>query len=438
MAVKISSVEPDSPAHFAGLRAGDTLISINEHEIIDVLDYRFYETDRCLHIQVKDTDGEVRTVDIRKGQYESIGLDFETYLMDKQRSCANKCIFCFIDQLPKGMRPSLYFKDDDSRLSFLFGNYITLTNLSKREVDRILQMHISPVNVSVHTTNPELRVKMMGNRFAGRSLDVLWRLAEGGIHLNCQVVLCPGINDGAELERTLTDLGRYVPNVQSIAMVPLGVTRFREGLYPLTPYTKEGAQEVIRIVDHFGDAFQVKCGSRVCYASDEVYLLAQQPIPEPAYYGDFDQLENGVGLFASMKQEFHFAMDNCNLPQKPRHISLATGTSAGPFLHSLLDELRRKCNNFQCTVYPVKNRFFGETITVAGLVTGGDLISQLRGKDLGDELLIPSVMLRHEGDLFLDDIALEQVQQELGVPVHVVPNDGYELFLAVTGSEEDV
>lgn len=439
MAVKIAGVQPDSPAAAAGIQAGDTLVSINGHAIVDVLDYRFYETERRLELLLRDAAGQARALSIHKGQYESIGLDFETYLMDKEHACANKCVFCFIDQLPKGLRPSLYFKDDDARLSFLFGNYVTLTNMSEREIDRICQMHISPINISVHTTNPALRVQMMGNARAGKVLAYLPKLAAGGIQMNLQVVLCRGLNDGAELARTLADLGALLPAVQSIALVPLGVTKFREGLYPLTPYDRDSARAVVRMVEAFGERFLRAHGKRVCYAADEFYLEAELPIPEPAFYGDFDQLENGVGMMASMRQEFGFGLENCTPGgDPPRHISIATGTAAAAFMRTLVAQLRAPFPRLRCDVHAVLNDFFGHSITVAGLVTGGDLIRQLKGKDLGQELLIPSCMLRHEGDLFLDDVSLEQAQAALGVPVRTVPNDGYELFLAVTGREEDV
>lgn len=439
MSVTISSVVPGSAAQKAGILPGETLISINQNDICDILDYRFYETEKKLRILLQDTAGRKREVVIRKGEYQAIGLEFETYLMDQQHSCRNRCIFCFIDQLPKGLRKSLYFKDDDSRLSFLFGNYITLTNLSEHEVSRIIKMHISPINISVHTTNPELRVKMMGNRFAGESLRILYRFAEAGIRLNCQMVLCPGINDGPELERSLNDLLPLYPAVQSIALVPVGLTRYREGLYPLEPYNRDTARAVIEIAERYGQTMYEKHGVRICYAADEFYLKAELPIPEAAFYGDFDQLENGVGLMANMKEEFADALEDLpEHPEKlpPRRITLATGAAAAPFLDTLLDELRQKCHNLTCNVVPILNHFFGERINVAGLITGSDLKEQLHGKELGEELLLPAVMLRHEGDLFLDDISLVELEEELGVPIRLVPEDGYAFYRAVMGIEE--
>ena len=436
MPVKILAVEPGGPASHAGVRPGETLLSINGNEICDILDYRFYETDRHLSIVLRDDAGAERTVQIRKGQYESIGLEFETYLMDQQHSCTNRCIFCFIDQLPKGLRKSLYFKDDDSRLSFLFGNYVTLTNLKEREVDRIIKMHISPINISVHTTNPELRVKMMGNRFAGKSLDILYRFAKAGIKLNCQIVLCRDINDGEELDRTLKDLTSLWPSVQSVAVVPLGLTKYRQGLYPLTGYDSETARAVVRQLERWGDRCEQKYGQRICYAADEFYLKAQLPIPPAPFYGDFDQLENGVGLMASLKQEFLDALEDFVPPASSRKVTLATGVAAHPFLDTLLDELRQRCHNLTCNVVPIVNDFFGDTITVAGLVAGGDLLNQLRGRELGDALLLPDVMLRREGDIFLDDVSLEELSEALQIQIITVPNDGYALLDAVVGREE--
>lgn len=436
MPVKILAVEPGGAASHAGVRPGETLLSINGNEICDILDYRFYETDRHLSIVLRDDAGAERTVQIRKGQYESIGLEFETYLMDQQHSCTNRCIFCFIDQLPKGLRKSLYFKDDDSRLSFLFGNYVTLTNLKEREVDRIIKMHISPINISVHTTNPELRVKMMGNRFAGKSLDILYRFAKAGIKLNCQIVLCRDINDGEELDRTLKDLTSLWPSVQSVAVVPLGLTKYRQGLYPLTGYDSETARAVVRQLERWGDRCEQKYGQRICYAADEFYLKAQLPIPPAPFYGDFDQLENGVGLMASLKQEFLDALEDFVPPASSRKVTLATGVAAHPFLDTLLDELRQRCHNLTCNVVPIVNDFFGDTITVAGLVTGGDLLKQLRGRELGDALLLPDVMLRREGDIFLDDVSLEELSEALQIQIITVPNDGYALLDAVVGRGE--
>ena len=440
MAVRITGVDARSAAEKAGICAGETLVSMNGHEIADILDFRFYETEANLHLLLCSEQGEERTVSLRKRQYDSIGLQFETYLMDRQRSCRNRCIFCFIDQLPKGMRKSLYFKDDDSRLSFLFGNYITLTNLSEREVERILHMHISPINVSVHTTNPELRCKMMGNRFAGQCLSILKRLAEGGIHLNCQLVLCPGINDGEELQRTLDDLYALGENLQSIACVPVGVTRYREGLYPLTTYTRETAAVVIDQVEAYGDHFCRTRGARTVYVSDEFYLLAGRELPGEDFYEDIAQLENCVGLLTSLKSEFEDALFTLTEEEKgkKRRLTLVTGEGAYPFLNRLLDELREKCDNYKIRVIPVKNDFFGGTVNVAGLLTGQDIERCLQREDLGECVLLPGVTLRQQEDVFLDDMSLQQLAGRLGVPVIPVPNSGYALLDAIIGRNEEI
>lgn len=437
MSVVIKEVLLNSPADSVGIKAGETLLSINGNQIIDVLDYRFYETDPKVCLRLMSPNGTEREISVRKGQYEPLGLEFETYLMDKQHSCRNKCIFCFIDQLPKGMRESLYFKDDDSRLSFLFGNYITLTNISDHEIERIIKMHISPINVSVHATNPELRCKIMKNRFAGRALSILRRFAEGGIKLNCQFVLCPGVNDGEELIRSLTDLMALGENVQSIACVPVGVTRYREGLFPLTTYVPKTAAATVDIIENFGEEFKKQRGMRTVFASDEFYLLAERPIPGPEFYEDFAQLENGVGMMANLKDEFLYALEDCELPSEPRKVTMATGEAAAPFLDSLLDELRQKCNNITIEVVPIVNDFFGGTVNVAGLLTGQDMARQLAGKDLGDEVLIPAVTLRQQEDVFLDDMTLEQLCNRLGKKVTPVINDGQCLLEAILGGDTE-
>ena len=433
MAVIIDSVQKGSPAYKAGFKAGETLVTLNGHQIMDVLDYRFYQDEQRLEAQVLSETGEKRLLHVCKRAYEDLGLDFATYLMDRQRSCKNKCVFCFIDQLPAGLRDSLYFKDDDSRLSFLFGNYITLTNITEHEVERIMHMHISPINISVHTTNPTLRVKMMNNRFAGEKLEILYRLADAGIGINCQLVLCPGWNDGAELERTLRDL-TALEAVNCIAAVPVGLTKYRQGLTPLTLFDPAAAAAVIDCIDRFGEECLEKTGRRRVYAADEFYLIAGREMPEAAFYEDFALLENGVGLWALLKSEAADAVTDEPAPQSPRRVSLATGVSAAPLMRELVDMAAAKWHNLNGRVYPIVNDFFGHTINVAGLVTGGDLIRQLKDKPLGDELLIPSVMLRREGDLFLDDVSLDDVERELGVPLRPVPNDGYALMAALAGN----
>lgn len=433
MSVVIKSVTEGSPADFVGIKGGDTLLSIDGNEIMDVLDYRFYQDSRRLTLKYIDSSGKVKKARIKKGEYDEIGLEFETYLMDKKHSCRNKCVFCFIDQLPKGMRESLYFKDDDSRLSFLFGNYITLTNISEHEIERIIKMHISPINISVHTTNPELRVKMMANKNAGSVLSYIDRFNSAGIKINCQLVLCPGYNDGIELEKTLSDLIR-LENVDCIAAVPVGLTGYREGLADLKPFNEKTAGEAIDIIDKYGDICLEKYSRRKIYASDEFYLIAGREMPDADYYGDFLQLENGVGLWALMKSEAKNAFDSCDFELKAvRRVSIATGEAAFPLISDIAKRCERKYNKLECNVYAIKNNYFGGEINVSGLVTATDIYDQLKGIDLGEELLIPSVMLRSEGDMFLDSVTLEELSRRLGVKITPVNNDGYELKDAILG-----
>lgn len=431
--VEIKSVVKKSPAYKAGIKDGDLLLKVNSHEINDFLDYQFYVEDSDLTIEYEHK-GKVKTVRIKKGEYDDLGLEFETYLMDKERRCKNKCIFCFIDQNPKGMRESIYFKDDDSRLSFLFGNYITLTNLTERDVERILEMHISPVNISVHTMNKELRVKMMKNPNAGECLDIIERLAKSGVAINTQLVLCPGINDGKELEYSLQKLSELHPGVQSIAAVPVGVTKHREGLFEMPEYTKETAYRVIDIITRFGDSFKEKYGTRLCYAADEFYLKAERPLPEADYYESYCQIENGVGMWTSFKDEFVSAVYDMEDDGKERKLSVATGSAAYPLIKELCDEVMKKFANTEIKVYEIENNFFGHSVTVAGLVTGNDLIEQLKGKELYEKLIIPDVMLRSEGDLFLDNVSVEDVEEALGVTVDVTFSaDGYDLIDKIFG-----
>ncbi|MPM67558.1 hypothetical protein SDC9_114481 [bioreactor metagenome] len=430
MAVRISGVEKHSIAQRHGIKNGDVLLKIGEEEICDVLDYRFYMTAKKLTLSL--VRGETPySVTVKKNEYDDLGLEFETYLMDKQRSCRNNCIFCFIDQNPKGMRESIYFKDDDDRLSFLFGNYITLTNLTDHDVDRILRMHISPINISVHTTDPELRVKMMHNRFAGSSLQRLYRLCEGNIKINTQLVLCPGYNDGAALERTLSDLDPLVPKIQSIACVPVGLTAYREGLTQLHPFTQAEAAQTIDTIEKYADRWFARHGLRVGYPADEFFLLAGRPIPPAEYYGDFANLENGVGLIANAELEFCGLLPLLVPNETPRRISVATGVAAGESIKKLCSKAEVCDPALKVEVYPIPSRFFGGRITVTGLVTGSDIIAELKGRLLGDLLIIPSCMLRREQDKFLDDTTPEEVSKILGIPVKVVQDDGASLAEAL-------
>ena len=429
--VKISGVESGSLAEKKGMKPNETLISINKNKITDVLDYRFYCTERRLKLVIEDENGKARKVKIKKDEYDDIGLEFPTYLMDEQRSCKNKCIFCFIDQMPPNMRQTLYFKDDDARLSFLFGNYITLTNINEEEIDRIIKMHITPVNISVHTTNPELRCKMMNNRFAGEKLSFMYKLCENGIKINCQLVLVPGYNDGEELRKTLADLEKLYPNVESVAAVPVGLTKFREGLAELQPFNKKTAKAVIDIMNEFGDKCFNKYGDRLFYPSDEFYNLAEIEMPKEDYYGDMLQLENGVGMSALMKGEFLRALEDEDRTPKGDKLTIATGKGAFNLIQNLVENARKKWHNINCEVVPIENYYFGELITTTGLITGSDLIKNLSTRENLGKVLISSAMLRNEGDVFLDDLSPEDVEKEIGAEIKITDCDGASLLDAL-------
>lgn len=431
--VEVKAVEKGSPAHLSGVKVGDYLLAIDGHEIKDVLDYRFYLTPENITLTLH-RGPDIIDVAVKKEEYSDIGLDFENFLMDQSRTCRNKCIFCFIDQMPRGMRDTLYFKDDDSRMSFLTGSYITLTNLSDEDVSRIIEMKISPVNVSVHTTDPELRCKMMNNRFAGESLGHLRRMAEAGIELHCQIVLCRSINDGEHLDRSMRELAELMPSVRSVSIVPSGLTKYRDGLYPLDPFTPDECAAVIAQVDAFREECIERHGIGIFCCADEFYIKAGLSLPEAEYYDDYPQIENGVGSIRSMADEFKIAARDADLDfdlDAKRSLSIATGEAAYGFIKACADELMRISPALDLKVYCIKNDFFGENITVAGLITGGDLIAQLNGKELGERLLIPSVMLRFENDLFLDDVSTQDVERALGVTLKYVNNDGFDLVEAV-------
>lgn len=431
--VEIVEVERHSRAAKAKIKPGDRLLAINGHEIMDVLDYRFYLAEERVTLSLARGERPF-TATIKKGEYDDIGLGFASALMDNKQSCRNKCIFCFIDQMPPGMRDTLYFKDDDARLSFLHGNYITLTNLSERDVERIIHMHISPINISVHTTNPELRVAMMKNKHAGESLRHLYRLAEAGVEIHGQIVLCRGINDGAELSRTLGDLAALYPAVSSVSVVPAGLTKYREGLHPLTAYTPEESAAVIDQVGAVADRLYRENGTRVFFCSDEFYLTAGRSLPEEEFYEGYPQLENGVGMLTSLRTEF---MDWQTYDATPgvcrREVSLATGVASYPLMAELSRRMEQAFPGLVVHVYEIINRFFGENITVAGLLTAGDIIAQLRGRPLGKELLLPAAVLRSEGDMFLDDKTPREVEEALGCHIHFVENDGAALAKAILG-----
>ena len=427
----ISKIEDGSPLKHR-IRVGDTLLAINGKEVVDVLDYKFFGYDPEVSVTVRTPEGLEHTVHVAKAEGQDLGLEFETYLMDKPRSCANNCVFCFIDQLPTGMRRTMYFKDDDARLSFLLGNYITMTNLSDREIQRICDLHISPINVSVHATDPELRVKMLRNRFAGRCVDIMRRFAEAGIRMNCQIVCCPGLNDGDELKRTMRELAEMYPAVHSVSIVPVGLTKFREGLYELKPFTPEHAGETIDLVTEFGNECLKKFGTRLFFCSDEMYICARRELPDDEFYEEHTQLENGVGMIRLLETEFKSAL---SLSDKPDGVpfSIACGVSVAPFFEKLVCAAHEKYDNINGRVYAIENDFFGHSINVTGLITGGDLINQLKGKELGERLFISQNMLRRDEMDFLDDVLLEDAVTALGVPIYPIGQDGFDLWDAISG-----
>ncbi len=416
-----------------GIRAGEKLVAINSHPIRDILDYQFYASEKSVEIEL-----DTRVITVKKGEYDDLGLEFETYLMDKQMSCTNKCIFCFIDQNPHGMRESIYFKDDDTRLAFFFGNYVTLTNVPDEELQRLVSMRISPVNVSVQATNPELRKMMLSNRFADKILDQMQILADGGIDLNAQIVLCKGINDGAELDRTLGDLERFIPRLKSISVVPVGLTKHRNGLYPLEAFSAEECSDVIDQVESIADKFLEKYGSRIVFASDEFYIRSGRALPSYEYYEGFYQLENGVGMLTTLideaESEMDFATDECPRDTK-RTVSIATGAASYETISNLVEKIKDVWYNINCNIYPIKNNFYGESVTVSGLLTGGDIIDRLKGEELGEVLIIPGTAVRREGDLFLDNISIKDMERELGVKV-VPSNGGDDLVQAILFTRE--
>lgn len=430
----IKYVEPFSIAEEAGLEPGDKLLKINGHEFHDILEYRYLISEYEITIDVEKKDGSIEIITI-ESDYEDLGIEFTEGLIDEAQSCTNKCIFCFIDQLPKGMRETVYFKDDDTRLSFLQGNYVTLTNMSDEEIDRLIKMHVSPINVSVHATKPELRCRMLNNRFAGKCFDIMKRFKDNGIYMNCQIVLCPGINDKDELNRTLYDLADLYPNVNSISVVPVGLTAYRDGLYPLTPFNAKSSLETITQVENIQRDFMDKFGTRLVYLSDEFYVNAGKDIPYADSYEGFPQIENGVGLMASMQEEFDSAIKL--VPDKTYHrtVAMATGEIAYDFIRKLADRIEAAAKGVKIDVYAVKNNFFGGGVTVSGLVTGGDIIEQLKDKPKADILTIPHSMLRDEDNIFLDDTTVAEVEEALGMEVVPIINDGYEFIEKIIGEE---
>ena len=439
MSVKIFDVQPGALCYKKGVRAGDSLVSINGNEISDVLDYRFYAAEEDLRLVFLTAGGKRKRVRLKGlGSPDEIGLEFETYLMDKQHSCRNKCVFCFIDQLPKGLRPSLYFKDDDARLSFLFGNYITLTNLTDRDAERIVKMHISPINASVHAMDTAMRVSTMQNPRAGESLKYLTLCSEAGIRINAQLVLCPGINDGKALEYSLDELSK-LKNLQSVAAVPVGLTRYRDGLTPLRGFTPGEAGSVIDAVDAFNDRVIASGGERLAFASDEFYQLAGRPFPDYEYYGDFPQLENGVGMSVSLEYEFLQALDDLPPDDKRRRFTMVTGTAAAPLQRKLADAFSARFPNTEICVRGIVNRFFGEQVTVAGLLTGKDIIDHFRrSPPPNGTLLFPSVMFKSRSEpVFLDDVSIADIETELNVRAHIIDCDAVSLLKTMYGLCEE-
>ena len=436
--VKITSVEKGSLAFCAGIQKDDVLISVNGNGICDVLDYRFYLTESHLSLEIEREKCKL-SFTIDKDEYDDIGLCFETPLMDKKHACANKCIFCFIDQMPKGYRDTLYFKDDDSRLSFLHGSYVTLTNMTDEDIDRIIKMRLSPINVSVHTTNPELRVKMMKNKRAGEVLRYLERIKNAGLTIHAQIVLCRGINDGEELVRSMHDLAALYPALESVSVVPAGLTRFREGLYPLSPYTSAECKDIITAVEKFSASCKKYYGSYIFHLGDEFYLKAGLPLPSEERYEEYLQLENGVGMLTSTRDEFlrelTFLKEDGISPTR-RTVSMVTGEAAYGLLSELADKLMRECEGLSVHLYQIKNDFFGPEITVSGLLTGKDILENLKDKPLGDVLLVPRNSLRSEGDLFLCGMSKDELSHALRVRVCAVGCDGADILHAILGDEE--
>lgn len=429
----IKNVLPGSIAEELEISAGDKLLAINDQEIEDVFDYHFLANEEYLTVLIEKPDGEQWELEIEKEYEEDLGIEFEQGLMDEYRSCRNKCIFCFIDQMPKDMRETLYFKDDDSRLSFLQGNYVTLTNMSDHDIDRIVRYHLEPINVSFQTTNPELRCKMLHNRFAGEALNKVDRLYEGGITMNGQIVLCKGINDGEELERSIRDLMKYAPQLQSVSVVPVGLSKYRDGLYPLLPFTKEDAKEVLHIIHKWQKKAYEEFGIHFIHGGDEWYILAEEELPEEERYDGYLQLENGVGMLRLLMNEFEEGYERLNGDERDREVSIATGFLAYPYIQRMADRIMEKYPKSKIHVYGIRNDFFGELITVSGLITGQDLIGQLKGKALGEKLLLPCNMLRIEEQDFLDDVTLQDVKDALQVPVDIVKSSGQDFIDAVLG-----
>lgn len=429
----ISRIEPGSIAEELELEPGDVLVSVNGQPVQDVFDYQYLTNEEYLEILVRKPDGEEWELEIEKEFEEDLGIEFENGLMDDYRSCRNKCIFCFIDQLPKGMRETLYFKDDDSRLSFLQGNYVTLTNMSDEDIERVIRYHLEPINISFQTMNPKLRCKMLNNRFAGEALEKAKRFYDAGITMNGQIVLCKGVNDGEELEYSIRELSKFLPYLQSVSVVPVGLTRHREGLYPLEPFTKEDAKQVLELIHDWQGRLLEEQGTHFIHAGDEWYLLAEQEIPAEETYDGYLQLENGVGMVRLLENEVQEELELLSGDDRERNITIATGKLAAPLLSRLTEQMVQKFPQVKVQVIPIENRFFGERITVAGLLTGQDLQNQLSGRILGEELLLTEHMLRDGEVVFLDDMTVDELSGALQVPITIVKSDGKAFLQAVLG-----
>lgn len=434
--IKICMVQPGSIAEEAGVEAGDFLLSINKQNIKDIFDYRYYQSSEELLLEIEKPDGEIWEIEVEKDETEDLGLDFEDSLIDGAKSCTNKCIFCFIDQLPKGMRETVYFKDDDSRLSFLTGNYVTLTNIKNEELERIIHYRMSPINVSVHTTNPDLRKFMLGNRFAGDVMDKIRMLTDNGIEVNCQIVLCRDINDKDELDKTIEDLCQLYPSINSVSIVPVGISRHRENLFELKPFDMESSANVINQVHKWQNKLLKEKGSRVIYLSDEFYINADIDIPRYREYEDFPQIENGVGMVALLRQEVKEALRNKkkHILSACRKVSLVTGRLVYKNILQLVDEIKNVYNGLEVNVYDIENEFFGPYVTVTGLLTGQDIVKQLKGRDLGQELLISRNMLRAGEQVLLDDYTVERIEAELNIPIRIVDGSGSEFVNSLIGN----
>ncbi len=427
----VQTVEQGSIAEEMGIEPGDVLLSVNGNEIEDIFDYQYYVEDEEILLLIEKPDGEQWELEIGKDADEQLGIGFGEGLMDEYRACCNRCIFCFIDQMPPGMRDTLYFKDDDSRLSFLQGNYVTLTNMTDHDVERIIKYRLEPINISFHTTNPELRCRMLHNRFAGDALKKVDAFYQGGIEMNGQIVLCRGINDKDELERSIRDLTRYIPLLKSVSVVPVGLTRFREGLCPLEPFTREDAREVLAVIHRWQEKLFEEYGMHFIHAGDEWYLLAGQEVPEERRYDGYLQLENGVGMLRLLMDEFEEGYRSLTGDEREEELSIATGKLAYPYIRKMAARMEERFPGIRIHVYAIENRFFGERITVAGLITGQDLTGQLKEKNLGKRLLIPCSMLRADEDVFLDDYTVEQAAEALQVPVDIVKSSGQDLIDAI-------